>query len=122
MMMGLSVFLMVPVAALFSGLFLEDVAQAVEDRHYPGLAQVPHRGVYDSLIGSVNFFGVLLVANLLALLLYFFVGPFAPLLFWAVPISSVAAAIIWAPSPASSSSPCCSRSCLSCRCPKPAAR
>ncbi len=84
LMMGLSVFLMVPVAALFSGLFLEDVAQAVEDRHYPGLAQVPHRGVYDSLIGSVNFFGVLLVANLLALLLYFFVGPFAPLLFWAV--------------------------------------
>ena len=34
-MMVLSVFLMIPVAAAFSGLFLDDVAAAVEARHYP---------------------------------------------------------------------------------------
>jgi CysZ protein len=34
-MIGLSVFLMVPVASMFTGLFLEDVAAAVEARHYP---------------------------------------------------------------------------------------
>jgi uncharacterized protein involved in cysteine biosynthesis len=84
LMIGLSIFLMVPVAALFSGLFLETVADAVEDRHYPGLPDPPHRSLYDSLVGSVNFAGVLIAVNLLALILYFVVGPFAPLMFWAV--------------------------------------
>ena len=43
-MIGLSVFLMVPVAALFSGLFLDDIAAAVEDRHYDFLPPVPPPG------------------------------------------------------------------------------
>ena len=84
LMIGLSVFLMVPVAALFTGFFIDDVAQAVEDRHYPALPPVPRQRLYDSLVGSVNFFGVLVAVNLLALLAYAFVGPFAPLMFWAV--------------------------------------
>jgi uncharacterized protein involved in cysteine biosynthesis len=84
LMIGLSVFLMVPVAALFTSFFLDDVAQAVEDRHYPTLPHVPHRGLVEGLIASVNFFGVLIAVNLLAILAYFLVGPFAPLMFWAV--------------------------------------
>ena len=84
LMIGLSVFLMVPVAALFSGFFIDDVAQAVEDRHYPALPPVPRQRFYESFVGSVNFFGVLVVVNLLALLAYGLVGPFAPLMFWAV--------------------------------------
>lgn len=84
LMIGLSVFLMVPVAAIFTSLFLDDVAQAVEDRHYPTLPHVPHRSLIGGLIASVNFFGVLIIVNALALLGYFFVGPFAPLMFWAV--------------------------------------
>lgn len=84
LMIGLSVFLMVPVAALFSGLFLEDVADAVEDRHYPALPPARPQGAWESLIGSVNFFGVLVAVNALALIGYAVVGPFAPLLFWAV--------------------------------------
>jgi CysZ protein len=84
LMIGLSVFLMVPVAALFSGLFLEDVADAVEDRHYPRLGPVRGQSFYQGLVRSVNFFGVLIAVNLLALILYLFVGPFAPLMFWAV--------------------------------------
>lgn len=84
LMIGLSVFLMVPVAALFSGLFLDDVAGAVEDRHYPGLAPARSAGAYENLRASVNFFGVLVAVNAVALVLYAVVGPFAPLMFWAV--------------------------------------
>lgn len=84
MMLFLSVFLMVPVASAFTGLFLDDVAQAVEDRHYPHLPNVPRLPWGDALIDSINFFGVLVAVNVVALLLYFVVGPFAPLLFWAV--------------------------------------
>jgi CysZ protein len=84
LMLGLSVFLMVPVAALFTGFFLDEVAQAVEDRHYPGLPAARHRGFADDLLASLRFFGVLIVVNALALIGYFVVGPLAPLLFWAV--------------------------------------
>ncbi|MFZ1661136.1 MAG: EI24 domain-containing protein [Paracoccaceae bacterium] len=81
---GLSVFLMVPVAALFSGFFLESVADAVEDRHYPGLPPARPEPVVAAILGAVKFFAVILGVNLVALVLYFFVGPFGPLLFWAV--------------------------------------
>lgn len=84
LMIGLSVFLMVPVASAFTGLFLDDVAEAVEAQHYPGLPPAAGTAFLDGLIDSVNFFGVLIAVNALALLAYFFVGPFAPVLFWAV--------------------------------------
>lgn len=84
LMLGLSVFLMVPVASAFTGLFLDDVSQAVEDRHYPALGRAPRLPFMDALIDSLNFFGVLVAVNVVALLLYAFVGPFAPLMFWAV--------------------------------------
>ncbi|MDB5664580.1 MAG: hypothetical protein JWS11_1123 [Cypionkella sp.] len=82
LMIVLSVFLMIPVASAFIGLFLEDVAQAVEDRHYPSLAAVTRAKLLDTLIDTVNFVGLLLALNIGALLLYPFVGPFSPLLFW----------------------------------------
>ncbi|MCB2136182.1 MAG: EI24 domain-containing protein [Rhodobacteraceae bacterium] len=84
LMLGLSVFLMVPVASAFTGLFLDDVAQAVESRHYPALPPAPRLPVMENLVDSLNFFGLLIAVNLLALLLYAVVGPFAPLMFWAV--------------------------------------
>lgn len=83
-MIGLSVFLMVPVASAFTGLFLDDVAQAVEDRHYPGLPAVARLPFMDGLIETVNFFALLLAVNLAALVLYGFAGPFIPVVFWAV--------------------------------------
>lgn len=82
LMIVLSMFLMIPVASAFSGLFLEDVAQAVEDRHYPGLPPVARQRFGDVLIDTANFIGLLLALNTGALLLYPFVGPFSPLLFW----------------------------------------
>lgn len=84
LMLGLSVFLMVPVASAFSGLFLEDIADAVEDRHYPGLPPVTPVRLGDSLVQSLNFLGLVIAANALALVLYVFAGPFVPVVFWAV--------------------------------------
>jgi uncharacterized protein involved in cysteine biosynthesis len=84
LMLGLSVFLMVPVASAFSGLFLEEIADAVEDRHYPGLPPVTPVRLGDSLVDSLNFLGLVIAANVLALVLYIFAGPFIPVVFWAV--------------------------------------
>jgi CysZ protein len=84
LMIGLSVFLMVPVASAFTGLFLEDVVDAVEDRHYPGLPPASAPGWAEALLQSVNFLGLVIAVNAAALLVYPFVGPAIPLVFWAV--------------------------------------
>ncbi|NEY90417.1 EI24 domain-containing protein [Tabrizicola oligotrophica] len=84
LMLGLSVFLMVPVASAFSGLFLEDIADAVEDRHYPNLPPVEPLRLADTLVDSLNFLGLLVAANALALILYAFAGPLIPVVFWAL--------------------------------------
>lgn len=81
-MLFLSVFLMVPVASAITSMFLDDVAQAVEDRHYPELPPVGHQGLGEAIRDTVNFLGVLVVANLLALVLYVFLAPFAIFIFW----------------------------------------
>jgi CysZ protein len=83
-MIGLSIFLMVPVASAFTGLFLEDVADAVEDRHYPQLPPATPLGLAEGLRQSANFLGVVLAVNLGALFIYPFLGPAIPVAFWAV--------------------------------------
>lgn len=82
LMLGLSVFLMVPVASAFTGLFLDDVVEAVEERHYPALPPVSRQPLGDALRDTVNFFGLVLAVNLLALFIYPFAGPAIPLVFW----------------------------------------
>lgn len=84
LMLLLSVFLMIPVASAFSALFLDDVAAAVEDRHYPGLPPAQSARLVDSLIDTVNFIGILVAVNLVSLVLWLFAGPFIPLIFWAI--------------------------------------
>ncbi len=84
LMLVLSVVLMVPVAAAFTGIFLDDVAEAVEEQHYPGLPEVGHLPVFDTLRDSLSLILVTIGVNLVALILLFFVGPLAPILFWAV--------------------------------------
>jgi uncharacterized protein involved in cysteine biosynthesis len=84
LMIGLSVFLMVPVASAFTGLFIEDVVDAVEDRHYPGLPAARVQGWGEALVQSVNFLGLVIAANAVALLAYPFAGPAIPLVFWMV--------------------------------------
>jgi CysZ protein len=84
LMIGLSVFLMIPVASAFTGFFLEDVADAVEDRHYPGLPPAVPLSLGEAMRQSVNFLGLVIAVNLGALFLYPFVGPGIPLVFWAI--------------------------------------
>lgn len=84
LMMVLSVFLMVPVASAFTSMFLDEVAQAVEDRHYPHLPPVPGVPFAEGLKDSLSFLGVLIAANLVALILYVIFAPLAPFIFWAL--------------------------------------
>lgn len=81
-MLLLSVFLMVPVASAITSMFLEEVAQAVEDRHYPSLPPAEKVPFGDAVRDTVNFLGVLVAANLLAFIAYAFFPPFSPLIFW----------------------------------------
>ncbi|MGR3466625.1 MAG: EI24 domain-containing protein, partial [Shimia sp.] len=54
----LSIFLMIPVASAITSLFLDEVAEAVEDRHYPHVPRPPRIGFWAGLRDSVNFLGV----------------------------------------------------------------
>ncbi|MEO1909970.1 MAG: EI24 domain-containing protein [Paracoccus sp. (in: a-proteobacteria)] len=74
-------FLMAPVAAGFSGLFAEHVADAVEEIHYPH-----RRGTsvdfLDGLLESLAVVAAVLGVSLVSLLLTPFLGPLAPVLFF----------------------------------------
>ena len=73
---------MVPIASAITSMFLNEVAQAVEDKHYPDLPPAPRIPFGDSLRDTLSFLGVLIAANLLALILYAFFTPFALFIFW----------------------------------------
>lgn len=78
----LSIFLMMPVASAITSMFLDEVAAAVEDRHYPHLPAAQPVPFGDALIDTVNFLGVLIGANILALILYVMFPPSAIFIFW----------------------------------------
>ena len=63
-MMVLSVFLMIPVASAMASLFLDEVADAVEDAHYPQLPKAPRVSFADGLQDAVPFLGLLIFANI----------------------------------------------------------
>jgi len=79
----LSIFLMMPVASAFSAFFLDRVADAVEDRHYPGLPPVEGMGLGAMLADTASFLALLIAVNLVSLLLWAFVGPLMPFVTWA---------------------------------------
>lgn len=82
LMIVLSVFLMVPVASAITSMFLDTVADAVEDRHYPGLSPAQSVPFGEALRDTVNFLGVIIGANVVALFLYALFTPFALFIFW----------------------------------------
>lgn len=84
LMVVLSVFLMIPVASAITSMFLEEVAQAVEDRHYPNLPAPPRIPLAEAFRDTVNFLGILIAANLLAFILYALFSPLALFIFWAL--------------------------------------
>lgn len=81
-MLFLSVVLMVPVASAITSLFLDDVAQAVEDRHYPQLPPVPRLSWGEQLTDTLQFLGVLIGANILALIAYVLLPVATPIIFY----------------------------------------
>lgn len=80
----LSIFLMIPVASAITSMFLDDVADAVEAVHYPHIRQQPRTPFWDAFRDTVNFLGVIVGVNLLALILYAAFAPIAIFIFWAV--------------------------------------
>lgn len=83
-----SSFLMIPVAAIFVGFFLEEIADAVEIRHYPWLGPARDVSIGETIGTAVKFLLVVIGVNLLALIPYLIVmlisGPGVLLLAWAV--------------------------------------
>ncbi|MBF9035497.1 hypothetical protein HKCCE2091_14715 [Rhodobacterales bacterium HKCCE2091] len=82
LMLVLSMFLMIPVASAFTGLFLDRVAAAVEARHYSHLPPAREVGVVEGIGDGLKFLGALIAANLAAFVLYLLFPPAAPFIFW----------------------------------------
>ncbi|NQV99051.1 MAG: EI24 domain-containing protein [Rhodospirillales bacterium] len=76
-------FLFPGVVSAVVGLFLDQIADCVEARHYPSLAKVQGPAFSDSLLASVKFLGVFVALNL-AMLPLLLLGPLFPLIFYAV--------------------------------------
>ncbi len=81
-MLLLSIVLMVPVASAITSIFLDEVAQAVEDKHYPALPRPEPQPMAEAFRDSVNFLGVIMAANIVALFFYALFAPLAPFIFW----------------------------------------
>lgn len=82
--LALSVLLMTPVASAIIGLFLDEVADAVEARHWPRLPPVRPLPWPEALADSLRVLGLVAAANVAAFALYLALPPFAPLIFLAV--------------------------------------
>ncbi|MGR3594405.1 MAG: EI24 domain-containing protein [Limimaricola soesokkakensis] len=82
LMLGLSVFLMLPVASMMSGFFLEEVAGAVEARHYPGLPPARTIPLADQIRDTFAFLAVLVLVNVAAFAVSLAFPPAAPFLFY----------------------------------------
>ena len=84
LLLFLSTFLMVPVASAITSMFLDDVADAVEAVHYPQLPVAERVPFWQSLRDTMNFLGIIVVANIVAIVIYILITPFAPFVFWAL--------------------------------------
>jgi CysZ protein len=84
LMLALSVVLMVPTAAAVVGFFLDDVADAVEAKHYPDLPPVKEQPLSTQIADSARFLALVVAVNVLALVIYLTVAPLAPFIFWIV--------------------------------------
>ena len=76
-----SIFLMVPIATIVIGLFLEEVADAVEDVHYPDAKVTNPIGWWLGLTEGAQFLLILIGVNIIALIFYLIFAPLAPVIF-----------------------------------------
>lgn len=77
-----SVFLMAPATAAAAGFFLDDVAAAVEARHYPALPPAAAAPLARQAADAARFLGLAILVNLLALVVALLLAPAAPFVFW----------------------------------------
>jgi len=80
----LSVFLMIPVATVLIGFFVEEVAEAVENKHYPHLPDVEPMPLWRAVADSFKFLCLMIIVNLIALIIYFASTLLAPVIFYLV--------------------------------------
>ena len=79
----LTVFLFPATVSAVIGLFLDQVADCVERRHYPALPAANGQSVGEAVVMSAKFLGVLIVLNIL-MLPFLFLGPLFPFVFYLV--------------------------------------
>ncbi|MCF6272004.1 MAG: EI24 domain-containing protein [Rhodobacteraceae bacterium] len=80
----MAVFLMFPVAMVFLGFFLEEIADAVEARYYPDLPPVEPLSVGVIVGETLRFLMVMIMVNFFALIIYFASSLLAPVIFYIV--------------------------------------
>ncbi len=80
----MSLFLFPGVVGMVSSLFLDDVAGAVENRHYTALGAGRNQGLGETIGTALRFLLVLIVFNLLALIASLIVPPFSLFFFYSV--------------------------------------
>lgn len=83
-LIGLSVFLMAPVASAFTSLFLDDVANAVEAEHYPHMTPPAPVGFLTALRETLGYFGLLVGLNLLGMVVFVISGGLGMIVLWAI--------------------------------------
>ena len=67
-------FLVAPVSSVFAGIFLDEIADEVEARHYASDPQGKPLQLAESIGITLRFFGLVVVGNLIALILVLFLG------------------------------------------------
>ncbi len=79
-------FLLFPAAMAFILSFLlDDIAESVERRHYPGLPPARNQPLAEAIVGALSFFAIATILNLILLPLYLillFVPPFNLFVFY----------------------------------------
>ena len=80
----LSLFAIIPVSMVVIGAFLEQIADAVEAKHYPDLPKARDVPTSEIAWEVVRFILLIVVVNALALVIYLSVAVAAPFVFWIV--------------------------------------
>lgn len=83
-MTGLSVFLMAPVASAFTGLFLDDVANAVEAEHFPHLTRPAPLPFWTAARDSISYFVLLVGLNLIGMIVFVLSGGLGVVVLWGI--------------------------------------
>lgn len=80
----LGILLFPAIVGAVAGLFLDDVAQAVEARHYPALPPPRRQRIAEMIWGGIRFFLLLVAVNLVAVGIVLIVPGVNLLVFWLV--------------------------------------